>query len=112
ENNENKAVGTQLAWAPPRGWSATYNTFWGQEVGNQGRFFNDLVLKTPAWGRLQLEGAADYGIQHEPSGSGVSSTWYGGSIIGRFSCTDRISASAHGALKNDGVAATSLDLTF
>jgi hypothetical protein len=94
ENNENKALGTQVAWAPAGGWSVTYNTFWGQEVGNQGRFFNDLVVKTPAWGKFQLEGAADYGIQHKPSGSGGFSKWYAGSLIGRYAFTERVAVAA------------------
>jgi len=94
ENNQNKALGTQISYAPEGGWSATYNTFWGQKVGNQGRFLNDFIFKTPAWGKWQFEASADYGIQHKPAGKGDFSSWYGGSLIGRYQLTQRVAMAA------------------
>ncbi|MBI3296700.1 MAG: porin [Elusimicrobia bacterium] len=91
ENNENKALGVQLAFAPTEGWSVTYNNFYGQEVGNRGRFFNNVVLKTPAFGRVQGAAAADYGIQRKLSGGGFSK-WYAGALLARWRLTDRLSA--------------------
>lgn len=93
ENNENKALGGQLAWTETSGWSAAYNNFWGQEVGNQGRFFNDLVVKTPELGPLRLAVSVDYGIQRKPSG-GAFSRWYAGSLIGRWKFSERAAAAA------------------
>lgn len=94
ENNENKALGAQVSYAPAGGWSATYNNFWGQEVGNQGRFFNNLVLKAPAFGRLQMAASADYGVQKKPSGTGGFSKWYAGALLGRWAFTERVSGTA------------------
>lgn len=91
ENNENKALGVQLAYAPAGGWSVAYNNFYGQEVGNRGRFFNNFVLKTPEFGRLQSAASADYGIQRKPSGGGFSK-WYAGALLARWRFTDRLSA--------------------
>lgn len=93
ENNENKALGGQLAWTG-RGWSVAYNNFWGQELqnDNSGRFFNDLVVKTPEFGKLQLAAAADYGIQ-KMHARGFSK-WYGGSLIGRWKFNERVAAAA------------------
>lgn len=93
ENNDNKALGGQLAWTGESGWSAAYNNFWGQEAGNQGRFFNDLVVRTPEFGRLQLALSADYGIQRKPAG-GNFSRWYAGTFIGRWKFDERLSAAA------------------
>lgn len=93
ENNDNKALGGQLSWTGPSGWTATYNNFWGQEVGNQGRFFNDLIVKTPPFGRLQLAASADYGIQLKPGG-GDFSRWYAAALIGRWKFDERVAVAA------------------
>ncbi|MBI5596556.1 MAG: porin [Elusimicrobia bacterium] len=94
ENNENKALGGQLAWTGPDGWSAAYNNFWGQEVGNQGRFFNDLVIKTPEFGRLRLAAAFDYGLQKRPSGMRGFSQWHAGALLARWRFSKRVAAAA------------------
>lgn len=93
ENNDNKALGGRLAYAGPGGWSVSYNNFWGQEVGNRGRFFNDLIVTTPAFGRLQVAGSADYGIQRKERG-GDFSRWYAGALIARWTFTPRVAAAA------------------
>lgn len=74
ENNGNKALGMQFAYAPSEKFSFTYNNFFGNEVGNQSRLFNDFIFKGSLSEKLSLAAMYDIGLQKNPDNS-TTSVW-------------------------------------
>jgi hypothetical protein len=72
ETNENKALGLQVAYAPKAGYTLTYSNFWGNEVSNLYRFFNDFILMVPLTSQLKMALVYDLGLQARPLGAGTS----------------------------------------
>lgn len=85
ENNKQKSVGTQVAYAPSDAFSITYNTLIGSEGGS--RIFQDLIVKYAFGPNFQLGGSFDYGIQRA---AGNSNKWWVGTLIARYQATEKV----------------------
>ena len=85
ENNAQKAVGTQVAYAPNADFSVTYNTFIGYEAGS--RIFQDLIVKYAFNPNFQLAGSFDYGIQKS---AGDSNGWWVATLLARYQVASKV----------------------
>jgi hypothetical protein len=88
ENNEDKAVGVRIDWAPAASLTASYSNFIGREplaaTGDQDvRVFHDFIARWTASERVLLIGTVDYGTQDE-------SDWLAASLVGRWWVTPTI----------------------
>jgi hypothetical protein len=95
ENNGNKALGFQAAYAPSDRLSLTYNNFFGNEVGTQSRFFNDFIAKVGITDTLQIAAAYDVGLQQNPGGDS-SSVWQTYGVFVRYQFTPKFSLTVRG----------------
>ena len=94
ENNEAKAVGTQVAYSAAR-FSATVNTFMGAELPNDNdhqRRFVDSIFTFKVNGRLTLAASADRGRQAFPGDQAAN--WLGLSLWSRYAVDDRRAVAA------------------
>lgn len=101
ENNEGKAIGTQVAWTGERG-SAALNTFAGPELPNDGahwRLFVDLVAQLKATDALQLGVTADLGRQSLPGGTVPS--WFGVAAFVRYAFSPQVALAGRGDVYRD-----------
>ncbi len=84
DNNEGKAVGTQIAYSGDK-LSASFNTFFGPELaGNDDsmRKFGDLVVVYKASPALSLGTSVDVGAQERPELS--TAKWNGVAVYARY----------------------------
>ena len=89
ENNDAKAVGTQIAYSGPR-LGVVFNTFAGAELPNDNkdlRLFGDWIVTYKVTPKLSLAGSLDNGSQENAS-------WYGISAWGRYAVNDRHAVAA------------------
>ncbi|HEY6844277.1 MAG TPA: porin [Thermoanaerobaculia bacterium] len=89
ENNDAKAVGTQIAYNGPR-LSASFNTFAGAELPNDNkhlRLFGDWWASYKATPKLSVAASLDRGRQQLPLVSVAN--WLGASLWGRYAIDDR-----------------------
>ena len=94
ENNEAKAVGTQVAYNAAR-FSAAVNTFMGAELPNDNdhqRRFVDSIFTFKVNGRLTLAASADRGRQAFPGDQAAN--WLGLSLWSRYAVDDRRAVAA------------------
>jgi putative OmpL-like beta-barrel porin-2 len=84
ETNSDKGGGLRLDFAATPAATISYYNFFGNEVGRF-RTFNGVGTKATL-GKVQVLGEIDYGTQDRATGSG-SSSWYGGTLVGRFQVT-------------------------
>jgi len=89
ENNDAKAVGTQIAYSGSQ-FSVAFNTFAGAELPNDNkhlRLFGDWVATYKATPKLTVAGSLDNGRQELPGDTRAD--WYGISLWGRYAFNDR-----------------------
>src|SRR5579872_4858644 len=89
ENNDAKAVGTQLAYNGSR-LSAAFNTFAGAELPNDNthlRLFGDWWASYKATSKFLIAASVDRGRQDLPADA--SANWLGVSLWGRYAFDDR-----------------------
>lgn len=95
EKNGNKALGLQIAYNPNPQLSFTYNNFFGNEVGSQWRFFNDLIAKVALTPTIQIAAIYDIGLQ-QTSGGESAAVWQTYGAFVRYQFTPRLSFTARG----------------
>lgn len=95
ENNDNKALGFQIAYSPNARLSLTYNNFFGSEVGSQWRFFNDFIAKIALTSTIQVAAIYDVGLQQTPGGAS-SAVWQTYGAFVRYQFTPKLSLTARG----------------
>lgn len=118
ENNEGKAVGTQLSFTSARA-TVTLNGFAGPELPDNGedwRLFGDLVAILEATERLQFAVSADYGVQER---TGLTTAhWRAAQASARYAITDRLAITGRAEIYDDrdgfitGTAQTLSDATL
>lgn len=87
DNNKDKALGLQLAYATPK-LAITYNNFFGREVEaltstHGARFFNQIVMRYSVTDSWQLALSQDLGMQARASGA-ATSWWYTTTLLSKF----------------------------
>ncbi|RZA08379.1 MAG: porin [Proteobacteria bacterium] len=102
EGNPQKALGTQVNYAPDETLVLTYNTFLGSEGGS--RIFQDLVAKLALSSRWQLAASFDYGMQRAP-GLDSFHDWWAATLIARYQATPTLAIVARGERYSDPKAA-------
>jgi hypothetical protein len=87
DTNPQKAVGTQINFAPNKAWTLTYNTFFGYENDGNGqpgsRIYQDFIAKYVVNDRLQIAAVFDLGLQ-KPSATETTNPWYTGALLARY----------------------------
>jgi hypothetical protein len=84
ENNQDKAFGMRLDYAPRSTTTFSYYDFFGNEASSgQLRVFNGVGLKTNLTRVLALQANFDYGTQQHADSSRTSH-WYSSGLIGRL----------------------------
>jgi hypothetical protein len=76
ENNDGKAAGLRVDYAPSPAATVSYYTLVGEEAGTRLRAFNGLGVRATA-GRLTVLGQADLGAQRRAPGVAGRASWYG-----------------------------------
>lgn len=98
ENNEGKAIGAQVNFAPNNNWSLTYNNFYGSEADSSGRisprFFNQLIGRVSVSGALQFALTLDEGAQKRPGGG--SAGWSCETLLARYQLANTVFLGARG----------------
>lgn len=93
ENNQGKAAGLRLDYAPNGATTLSYYDFFGEEAGTRLRMFHGVGAKVVR-GPLTLLGEADVGTQRRPAdrpaGAAGSSTWYGLLAVVRAQIAPRV----------------------
>ncbi|RYZ96968.1 MAG: porin, partial [Proteobacteria bacterium] len=87
ELNPQKAIGTQLNYAPSEALSLTYNTFLGSEGGS--RIFQDLVAKYAVSSALQFAASFDYGMQRAASLSSYNK-WWVATLVAKYQLNEKV----------------------
>ena len=97
ENNEKKALGTQLQWKPSPKLLVNSSTFFGTEgptgTAQYRRYFHDFYLTYALTDRLSLAGVFDVGKQ-ETEVYGKYDTWHTAAAFVRYKLADRWMATA------------------
>jgi hypothetical protein len=95
ENNQNKALGTQLQWKPTPRLLVNSSTFFGNEqFGPQPRrrrYFHDLYATYAATDQLSLGLVFDLGLQ-QAARAGRYDTWHGGVALLRYRLAEKWTA--------------------
>jgi hypothetical protein len=89
ETNSDKGAGLRLDYNPSSTASLSYYNFFNGETGGRLRTFNGVGAKLTPNSRLTLLGQLDVGSIDGTDGAG-SSTWYGFTLTGRTSLTDKV----------------------
>ena len=117
ENNSDKAIGARVDYAPSTKVNLSYDAFIGNEVPDSAntstRIWQEGILTLLPGSRIQIRGTVDYGIQHDQSVG--SSSWWGYSLIGRYTVSRKLNAAIrteHYADKNQIIIATNLPYGF
>lgn len=96
ENNSDKALGFRVDYVPSARMSLSYDAFLGNEAfdsaGTSNRIWQEAIVTTGVGRQFQIRGTIDYGVQERTS-SGADS-WWGYSLIGRYSISRTIHAAA------------------
>jgi hypothetical protein len=101
ENNQDKAVGARLDFAPTSTTTLSYYDFFGNEVGSgRLRTLNGVGLKSNVTSSLTVQANFDYGTQEKADKSGRSSWWSSG-LIGKVQVAPTVSVSARVERYND-----------
>jgi len=83
ENNQDKAVGARLDYAPSTSTTISYYDFFGNEAGSGLlRIFNGIGLKSNLAPDFTVQWNFDYGTQQKTLGG--HSTWFSSGLIGKL----------------------------
>ncbi|TGE29183.1 porin [Hymenobacter metallicola] len=98
ENNQAKAVGTQLQWKPTDKLLLNSSTFFGNEQPQDSvrrrRYFHDFYLSYAPTTQLSLALVFDVGKQENEQGAGRADTWHTGAALVRYKLAEKWSATA------------------
>jgi hypothetical protein len=93
ENNQDKAVGARLDYAPSSSTTFSYYNFVGNEASSSRlRVFNGVGFKSGLTPTFTLQGQFDYGSQQGAQNSG-SSAWWSSGLIGKLQITPVVGVS-------------------
>ena len=110
ENNQDKAVGARLDFAPSASTTLSYYDFFGNETGSGLlRTLNGIGVKSNLSPNFAVQGNFDYGTQEKAAGG--HSAWWSSAWIGKLQLTQTVGVSARGEYYHDTdnvIVATSL----
>ncbi|TGE07857.1 porin [Hymenobacter fodinae] len=98
ENNQKKAVGTQIQWKPTDKLLINSSTFYGneqpQDLTKRRRYFHDFYVSYAATDRLSVAGVFDVGKQEKATRGSKADTWHTGAAFVRYKLADKWAAAA------------------
>lgn len=104
ENNQAKAVGTQIQWKPTDKLLINSSTFYGNEQPQDSvrrrRYFHDFYVSYAATDRLSLALVFDVGKQESERRGGKADTWHTGAAFVRYKLADKWTAAARAEYYN------------
>lgn len=104
ENNQAKAVGTQIQWKPTDKLLINSSTFYGNEQPQDSvrrrRYFHDFYVSYAATDRLSLALVFDVGKQESEQRGGKADTWHTGAAFVRYKLADKWTAAARAEYYN------------
>ena len=110
ENNQDKAAGARLDFAPSASTTLSYYDFFGNEAGSGLlRAFNGVGLKSNLASDFTVQANFDYGTQEKQAGG--HSAWWSSAWIGKLQLNPTVGVSARGEYYHDTdnvIVATSL----
>ncbi|MFD2786618.1 porin [Hymenobacter rubripertinctus] len=93
ENNQAKALGTQLQWQATPQLLINSSTFYGNEqptgLVRRRRYFHDFYARYAATSRLSLALVFDVGKQDRPEPGARADTWYTGTALARYQLAEK-----------------------
>ncbi|HEX8428177.1 porin [Hymenobacter sp.] len=100
ENNQKKAIGTQIQWKPTDKLLINSSTFYGneqpQDSARRRRYFHDFYITYAATDRLSVAGVFDVGKQEKAESGGKDDTWHTGALFLRYKLADKWTAALRG----------------
>lgn len=104
ENNQKKAIGTQIQWKPTDKLLINSSTFYGNEqpqgLARRRRYFHDFYASYAATERLSLAVVFDVGKQERAERGGNDDTWHTGAAFVRYKLADKWSTTLRGEYYN------------
>ncbi|UOG76371.1 porin [Hymenobacter tibetensis] len=104
ENNQKKAIGTQIQWKPTDKLLINSSTFYGneqpQDLARRRRYFHDFYASYAATDRLSLAVVFDVGKQERAERGGKDDTWHTGAAFVRYKLADKWSTTLRGEYYN------------
>jgi len=104
ENNQAKAVGTQIQWKPTDKLVMNSSGFYGNEqprdLVRRRRYFHNFYTSYAATNRLALAVVFDVGKQESERRGGKADTWHTGAAFVRYQLADKWSATLRGEYYN------------
>ena len=98
ENNQAKALGTQIQWKPTDKLLLNSSTFYGNEQPRDSvrrrRYFHDFYVSYAATDRLSLALVFDVGKQESEQRGGKADTWHTGAAFVRYQLAAKWTAAA------------------
>ncbi|MCH7650031.1 MAG: porin [Nitrospinae bacterium] len=104
DNNDSKALGLQLGYAPTDNIGILVNWIGGNETDNEKLLqIYDLVVDIGVTNELSLQFNLDYGLEENTSlkNDGSSSNWWGYAVIARYDVNKWFSMNVRGEYLND-----------
>ena len=100
ENNQDKAVGARIDFAPSSTFTFSYYDFFGNEAGSGLlRVFNGVGFKGNLTPRFAIQGNFDFGSQEKAAGGHTA--WWSSGLIGKLQFNPTIGVSARGEYYHD-----------
>jgi hypothetical protein len=104
ENNQAKALGTQIQWKPTDKLLINSSTFYGNEQPTDSvkrrRYFHDFYVTYAATDKLSLALVFDVGKQEKAQDGTKADTWHTGSAFVRYKLADKWTAALRGEYYN------------
>lgn len=104
DNNQSKAIGTQIQWKPTDKLLVNSSTFYGneqpQDSARRRRYFHDFYVSYAVTNRLSLAGVFDVGKQEKAEPGGNDDTWHTSAVFVRYKLADKWSTTLRGEYYN------------
>lgn len=104
DNNQGKAIGTQIQWRPTDKLLINSSGFYGNEQPQDSvrrrRYFHNFYVSYAATDRLSLAAIFDVGRQESEQRGGKADTWHTGAAFVRYKLTDKWSTTLRGEYYN------------
>lgn len=104
ENNQGKAIGTQIQWRPTDKLLINSSGFYGNEQPQDSvrrrRYFHDFYVSYAATDRLSLAVVFDVGKQESERRGAKADTWHTGAAFVRYKLADKWSTALRGEYYN------------
>ncbi len=100
ENNQTKAIGTQIQWKPTDKLLVNSSAFYGneqpQDSARRRRYFHDFYVSYAATDRLSVAGVFDVGKQERAQDGRKDDTWHTGALFLRYKLADKWTTTLRG----------------